>query len=95
MALADFVFVWIGGALLIGFFGFFAVVLTALARMVRFVLRAALPRDHDEDAATTSAAAAPRLCAQPRCGHLNPPGARYCARCGSSLGNQNDVERYG
>lgn len=95
MTLADFGFVWIGGALLIGFFGFFAVVLTALARMVRFVLRAALPRDHDEDVPEVSASAAPRLCMQPRCGHLNPPGARYCARCGSSLGHENNVEHYG
>lgn len=87
MALADFVFVWIGGALLIGFFGFFAVVLTALARMVRFVVRAVLPRDHDEDAAGMLTSEKPRQCRQPRCGHLNPPDARYCARCGSSLGD--------
>ncbi len=82
MVLADFVFVWVGGALLLGFFGFFAVLVAAVVRIVRAIIRALLPVWHrTEDVGTSDA----RACVNPRCGHVNPPGARFCGRCGNSL----------
>ncbi len=86
MYLADggITFVWFGGVLLIGFVGFVAVLLGALARVIRFVLRA-LFGGGDLETAGGRVAAWPQTCGRPRCGHLNPPGARFCARCGHAL----------
>ena len=95
MTLADFLIVWVGGALLVGFFGFFAVLLTALARMVRFVLRTAVPGARRTPRAEEPDVVAGQICAQPRCGHWNLPEARYCARCGSPLGDWHDADSYG
>lgn len=42
-----------------------------------------------------STAGGARLCPHPRCGHVNRGEARYCARCGTTLGPMTDVDRYG
>lgn len=97
MLLADgFVVVWIIGALLIGLVGFFAILLSAVVRLVCFTFRwlargvsGARPVGHAE---LTSP---PRRCRHPRCGHLNPGAARYCARCGHRLHATIDDDCYG
>jgi hypothetical protein len=85
MALADFVLVWVGGALLIGFVGFFAVLLMAVFRLVGRAFRALFPAQAEYHAQSRLDVLAPQVCGQPRCGYLNRGAARYCARCGSAL----------
>lgn len=91
MGLAEVTFVWFGGLLLIGFVGFFAVLLAGLSRGVQFVARALGARASAEN---RRLGGPPRLCTQARCGHLNPGHARFCARCGSRLAAL-DADRYG
>ena len=85
MALADFVFVWVGGALLIGFVGFFVVLLMAVFRLLGRGFRALFPAHAEYSGQRHLEALAPQVCGQPRCGYLNRGDARYCARCGSAL----------
>lgn len=97
MLLADgFIVVWIIAVLLIGLVGFFAILLSAVVRLLRFTfgwlaggLGGSGPVSHVE---LTSA---PRRCGHPRCGHLNPAAARYCARCGHRLHATIDDDCYG
>ena len=88
--------VWVGGILLLGFLGFFVMLIAALGRCIGFVLRLLVGNARRVDAAgPSSVSGAGRPCGHPRCGHLNPADARYCARCGSALGPPDDVDRYG
>lgn len=68
---------WVFVVLGFGFLGFFAVLLSAIGRLVgRVAGRVAHALGHVPGR---------RACGQPRCGHLNPGRARYCARCGHPL----------
>jgi hypothetical protein len=90
------VLVLVGGVLLVGFFGFFAAVLVALGRFVSFVFRMLLGGGRKAgESKRPVRLPAERVCGHPRCGHVNPGGARYCARCGSSLGPLVDIDSYG
>jgi hypothetical protein len=77
------IFLWGGCLLLLGILGFFAVLLGAVARILRFVLRIGTPGGAGR---RTGTAAVPRppavFCENPRCGHTNRIDARFCARCG-------------
>lgn len=88
MMLADggIVIVWVVGVLLIGFAGFFIVLLAALGRLLRGAWRAATWPFSCGRHASPNLPPTPRTCRQPRCGHINPPDARYCGRCGDALG---------
>lgn len=89
-------FVWVGGILLLGFLGFFVMVIAVLGRFVRSVIRALAGKPWQGGAAGSPAGGrAERICQHPRCGHLNPGDARYCGRCGSNLGPPEDVDHYG
>ena len=89
-------FVWVGGLLLLGFLGFFVMLIAVLGRCIGFVFRVLVGKPRQGGAVGTPAGArAERLCGHPRCGHLNPGDARYCGRCGSALGPPDDVDRYG
>lgn len=85
MMLADgFVFVWVGGALLLGFVGFFFAIIAALANLVRRVFRPLFRCNARSDAGVRNNHAV-RMCPQRLCGHANPARARFCARCGTPL----------
>ncbi len=69
--------VWIALVFGAGFLGFFIVLVSAIGRLLsRLVGRVG----H-----SLGWAGEYRTCGQPRCGHLNPQRARYCARCGHPL----------
>ncbi len=77
--------VWIGVLLIIGFLGFFAVLLAAILRLfgkiiggIGWLLRGGRSR-------TPPPLERPRVCTNPRCGHVNVADGRYCARCGAPL----------
>ncbi len=87
MLLADLqVFVVLGVVLLVGFAGFFVVVIgsviRALACAFRTLVGALFGADPPDPGIPPNTLAA---CPNTRCGYLNPPQARYCARCGSRL----------
>lgn len=84
MVLADLMFLWIGGALLIGLVGFVVVVLVGLWRAFAFVLRAFLGSGPARSA-QGQLGHEPRVCPGARCGFLNRHSASYCARCGQPL----------
>ncbi|MEW6253415.1 MAG: zinc ribbon domain-containing protein, partial [Planctomycetota bacterium] len=84
MILADVIVLWVVGVLLIGFVGFFAVVLALFGRALRALGRALLPAG-DDDAGESVRGGRQRVCRSPPCGYLNRPDARYCARCGRPL----------
>ncbi len=85
MILADVIILWIAGVLLIGFVGFFAVLISLLARGIRWVGRSLVPAGEDPDGTAGRHEYSPRICEHPRCGYLNRGDARYCARCGQPL----------
>ena len=89
-------FVWVGGLMLLGFLGFFVMLVATVGRVLGFIFRLLTGHAGRRDAAASgSAPGAERLCRQPRCGHLNPGEARYCGRCGNALGPPDDVDHYG
>ncbi len=83
--LADVVFVWFGGVLLIGFIGFFVVVLSLLGRALRAIGRALSGSEYHSEGHLTINGDKVRICGVEHCGYLNRGHARYCARCGSPL----------
>ncbi len=85
MILAEFIVLWIAGVLLIGFVGFFAVVVSVLGRALRALGRALLPAGEGDAGRAVGHGGLARICDQPQCGYLNRSDARYCARCGSAL----------
>ena len=93
MLLADggFTLVLIGGLFIIG-----AAIVAAIrtfCRAVAWVFGCGCEKRIDTSAGNPGAAA--RICPHPRCGHVNRAAARYCARCGTTLGPPTDVDRYG
>lgn len=97
MVLADagITLIWVGGVLLVGFVGFFVVLLSMLARALGFVWRALIPRRHNRSGTILESRCVGQVCPHPRCGHINRAEARYCARCGNPLGDPEDVDSYG
>lgn len=96
MILADAVIVWIVGALLIGLLGFFVLLLVAVLRVFRFVLRLVLgPWRRASTLRPPGAAGRCPVCQHSRCGHLNRADARYCGRCGRPLSLSVSVDRHG
>ncbi len=92
MPLAD-SFMIFGGLLVVGVIGLAVLAVTLLARLVQFVFRlvAGMPADprpvlHQDGRS---------VCPHPRCGHTNPEGARYCARCGRPFSRDRDLDAYG
>lgn len=100
MLLADSVIVVVAGLFLVGLVGFFAMVIALVGRLFGFVFR--VLTGGDEPAAPqlpTYTGQVHQVCPNPRCGHANPPRARFCARCGRRLGaddnDDDDLDEYG
>ena len=97
MLLADgFVLLWVGVVFIVGLLGFVVVLLASAARALRFVFRVLTGGAWRERPRRSPRRTGwGRLCGNSRCGHVNPDGARYCARCGRPLNAGFDDERYG
>lgn len=89
------VFVWVVGALLIGFAGFFIILLAAIGRVLRGVWRAVTWPLAGNSRGASALPPTPRTCPQPRCAHVNAPDARYCGRCGGALGPRGGGDGHG
>jgi hypothetical protein len=102
MILGEFsVFVWVLGAMLIGFVGFFVMILTFLARLLGMAFRGitggrrSLPKP-PQAPRTPAARAGPNvICPHPRCGHINARRGVYCARCGRPINRSSELDAYG
>jgi len=82
--------------LVLGFIGFFVVLAVMITRLVGYVLRALFGNSRDRtDPVRQVPLRTGRICPDPRCAHVNSAAARYCARCGQSLGAVCDVDAYG
>ena len=87
---------WIAGLLLIGFFGFFLVVVTMVLRFIGWIFRKLAGSDGSGQVGVARAAGARRLiCPHAGCGHSNIPTALFCGRCGRPLRRTYDVDAYG
>jgi len=88
--IADAGIVWFGLILVIGFVGFFVVLVSAVIRFLVFLGRTMTPkRQIGESASTPADRDALSVCTNDRCGFLNQPGAKFCARCGRPLNRGN------
>ena len=82
--------------LVLGFIGFFVVLAVMITRLVGYVMRSLFGASRHRSGLAAEAPAGPvRICPDPRCAHVNTAAARYCARCGQSLGAVCDVDAYG
>jgi len=88
--------IWIGLLLLVGFVGFFVVVIVMGVRLIGYVFRALFGTSSTDDKRELPHAARNgRRCPRPACQHVNPSRAQFCARCGQPLGAFCDVDAYG
>ncbi len=95
MLLADSVILIVGGLILVGIVGFFAMSVALVVRFLGFVFRAITGAPRGQALPAASAEKRHDACPHPRCGHVNRYGARYCARCGRVLGGHGNVDAYG
>ena len=95
MLLADSVILIVGGLLIVGILGFFTAAVVVVARFMGFVYRAIAGGPSSQTRAELHCVGNDVACPAPRCGNMNPSGARYCARCGRPLGRHDDVDAYG
>ncbi len=85
MASATVIF-WVIAAVLIGFVGFFILLLAGAFKLLRFVLRQLLWEFSGDRTEVYSDVGAPAMkCPRAGCGHVNNSVARYCGRCGQRL----------
>lgn len=66
----------------VGFFGLAVLVLGLIVRSVAAVVRMLCCTG---GSSVEGPMPPPEACSHGRCGHVNPPGARFCARCGRAL----------
>ncbi|MFH1746761.1 MAG: zinc ribbon domain-containing protein [Planctomycetota bacterium] len=100
MLLADSVILIVGGLILVGIIGFFAMSVALVVRFLGFVFRtltgASNPRlPARQPGRELSADQRHDTCPHPRCGHVNRYGSRFCARCGRALSGRGKVDAYG
>lgn len=87
---------WIGGLLLIGFLGFFLVLVTLVFRLFGWVFRVLTGSSTGKHTIEPHADGSRRVvCPHAGCGHGNPPTALFCGRCGRPLRRTYDVDAYG
>jgi hypothetical protein len=88
---------WIAGLLLVGFLGFFLVLVTMVFRFIGWIVRSLLGLGSpDRSVAVPGYHVGRRLvCPHPGCGHSNRATALYCGRCGRPLRQTYDVDAYG
>ena len=88
---------WIAGLLLVGFLGFFLVLVTMVFRLIGWIVRALIGAGpaRKEIAAPHDRVGRRRICPDTRCGHSNRATALYCGRCGRPLRQPYDVDAYG
>ncbi len=74
--------------LVVGILGLLVIAIVLVTRLLGFARRRLLSPDEPR-------LSGPELaCEAARCGHVNPAGARYCARCGQPL-TGGDLDAYG
>jgi hypothetical protein len=73
----------------LGVIGFIVAAMILVFRFVSFVIRSVLGLD--DARGRPEHAPLRRACPRPRCGLVNAPGSRYCARCGQSLADELDA----
>lgn len=73
----------------LGVIGFIVAAMILVFRFVAFVVRTLLGLD--DARGRPEHATLHRACPRPRCGLVNAPGSRYCARCGQSLADELDA----
>ena len=96
MLLADSFILIVGALFLIGIIGFFVMSVALVVRFLGFVFRSITGTGtHRRIAVVSRLDERHEVCPHPRCGNVNRTGARFCARCGRSLGQHNDVDAYG
>lgn len=94
MLLADSFVTVVGGLLVLGTIGFVVLSVALVVKILQFVFRrlAGLPAGRSGTLLTRDGRP---VCTQSRCGHLNPVGAQFCARCGRPLSRDRDLDAYG
>ncbi len=87
MVVAEFGFVLVPLVMLVGVIAFFVFIATVVFKAIAGGFRAIFGVGPDAPAEWSQerGICAARNCEEPRCGHSNPPMARFCARCGSRL----------
>jgi hypothetical protein len=85
MMLAEAILVWVGIVFAIGFLGFFVVLLGLAFRLLRYVFRVLARKPARGMDSVVPVIGRRVTCSQPRCGHANRAGAKYCSRCGAPL----------
>jgi len=94
MILGEAVF-WIVGLMLLGIIGFFVMAVALVFRFLAFVFRSLFGTDNAREVSAAAPRPLPRICEDASCGHVNPPQAQYCGRCGRTLLHPRDVDAYG
>lgn len=95
MLLADGVILVVAGVFLLGIVGFFFMAVALVMRLLGFVFRTLSGTTRAGPSAAPAGEQPGVTCTAPRCGNVNPHGARFCARCGRPLGGRDDVDAYG
>lgn len=100
LAGAQFILIIVGLIVLglVGFVIMVGMVLTKIFNSIGSVFRSLLGQS--EHSAEPDSCSRPMMgggivCERPNCGHVNPPQARYCARCGQRLRRAGDLDEYG
>lgn len=94
MGSADIV-VWVFLLILIGIVGFFVMSVVLVARFLGFLLRLLTGRSGERVHHPVRSDGPGGVCSHPRCGHCNPPGARFCRRCGRGFHVEVSADTYG
>lgn len=89
-----FFFWWAPGILLFGVVAFVMVALLTVLRVLGEGLRAIFGLG-GRGSGAADARWGQRKCNQLRCGHVNTPRARFCARCGAALSGAREFDAYG
>lgn len=79
----------------LGFIGFFVILVTIIFRVLAFVARNIAGTEARERGMRGGVAPGAGVCPNTLCRHVNRPSARYCARCGRPLGRWRDLDAYG
>jgi hypothetical protein len=99
MFLADVPFVLVfAGLLMLGIVGFLIMVVTMIFSAIGSAFRALIGRPErsaEGDERPRPVVAVGIVCERPGCGHVNPPRARFCARCGRRLVRAGELDEYG
>lgn len=91
MLLGDAIF-WAFGLFAVGVIGFFIMAATMIFSALGSLLRMFVG---DRGAGGRAARNRAANCTHTTCGHVNPPGARFCGRCGAPIRSDQNWDSYG